>query len=67
MSIAICSVCEELAEVWCDDGYIENPDGTVEHDNPVCRACCERERRENAKADAWDAYVSGRPMSSDDY
>jgi hypothetical protein len=65
--LAICVECGERRQVWNDSGYRELPDGTIEHDDPVCEMCTIRERARNRASDAWDAYESGRPMSSDDY
>ena len=67
INTATCVECGELREVYYDDGYRELPDGSVEHDNPICETCVHRERRMNAATEAWDAFESGRPMSSDDY
>lgn len=67
MDKAICVECGEHEEVYCDAGYRELADGTIEHDSPVCETCVTRERLVNRGSEAWDAYESGRPMSSDDY
>lgn len=36
-----CVSCGEVKKVCCNTGYVDNPDGSTTHTDPVCRKCCE--------------------------